>query len=313
MAWRLEPGETLGDAFRRVAAEEIAKIRLGLGNEGADRAKAIHEARQGFKRLRALLRLGQPALGIAFNDENRLWRDAGRQLAGSRDVTVLTESFDKVVAGCKAGLPPADIDCLRSQLVSNGLGPNGSEEDEHVQAVLALLSDAEKRLASLSWPGDEEALAKGLKQSQKRLRKNWMEARKTGEPSALHDWRKRVKDQSAQLRLFRRVAPSAIRSRHGDEKETAELLGEEHDFWMLAERLSGDAVPVKAAATCELLLREIDRRRRTLRQQALKLGAGFSSQKPKAFAREMTAAWAKAAARVRARDRSEKAATSRAS
>ena len=53
MAWRFEPGEDLKKAFRRVAEEEIASVRAGLAGE-ADRASAIHEARQGFKRLRAL-------------------------------------------------------------------------------------------------------------------------------------------------------------------------------------------------------------------------------------------------------------------
>ena len=94
MTWRFEPGEPLSDAFRRVAGEEVARIRSGLADD-IDHAKAVHQARQGFKRLRALTRLGKPALGSAFDEENRRWRDAGRLLAGSRDNTVLLQSFDR--------------------------------------------------------------------------------------------------------------------------------------------------------------------------------------------------------------------------
>ena len=66
MAWRFEPGEGLRKAFRRVSAEEIAKVRAGLSGPEADRDKAIHEARQAFKRLRALVRLAKPPLGSDF-------------------------------------------------------------------------------------------------------------------------------------------------------------------------------------------------------------------------------------------------------
>ena len=55
MAWRFEPGEGVRSAFRRVSAEEIAKVRSGLTGPEDNRDKAIHEARQGFKRLRALV------------------------------------------------------------------------------------------------------------------------------------------------------------------------------------------------------------------------------------------------------------------
>ncbi|MGH6922377.1 MAG: CHAD domain-containing protein [Propylenella sp.] len=313
MAWRFEPAERLADAFRRVASEEIGKVRAGLSDPERDRATAIHEARQGFKRLRALLRLAKPSLGDAFREENRLWREAGLQLAGSRDHTVLMESFEKIVDGCKAGLPSDGVRRLRSYLAARRRGSAGSDGEDRVEAVLALLDDAERRLATLDWPDDEKALAKGLKRSQARLRKTWIKARKTDAEKVLHNWRKRVKDQSAQLRLFRRLVPSALRSRHSDEKKTAELLGEEHDLWMLAERLTAGPVPAQAASACKALLGEIGDRRKALRTEALKLGKAFSSQSARSFAREVTAAWEKAASRAAAKERREAAAISRAS
>jgi hypothetical protein len=295
-----------------VAGEEIAKVRAGLADDSRDRAKAIHEARQGFKRLRALLRLAQASLGPTFDDENRLWRDAGRQLAGSRDQTVLLESFDKIVADCGGGLPREDVVRLRSHLAADGGEPGRSDVEASVRGVLIMLEAAEGRIAALEWPAGVKALAKGLKRSQARLRTSWKAARKTEEPMAFHDWRKRVKDQSAQLRLLRRIVPPSFRSRHGDEKKTAELLGEEHDFWLLAERLSNEGFPAHALATRDVLLGAVSERRETLRDAAFKLGKAFSSQQAKTFARELTAAWENAGARRRGKS-AEKRAISQAS
>lgn len=298
MAWRFEPGVALGEAFRHVATEEVAKVHAALTGGAKDRARAIHEARQSFKRLRALLRLARPSLGADFADENRLWRDAGRRLAGPRNHTVLLESFDGIAADCAGGLAHEEVVRLRAHLAANGGEPDEQAVEIGVRDVLGMLDAAETRLAGLAWPDDAKALGKGLKRSQAQLRKEWKAARQSADPMALHDWRKRVKDQAAQLRLFRRIVPAPLRSRHGEEKKTAELLGEEHDLWMLEERLSGGGFPAEAHSARDAMLREIGERRAALREEAFDLGKGFSSQKPKAFAREMTAAWEKASARA---------------
>jgi hypothetical protein len=291
MAWRLEPGEDLAPAFRRVAEEELAKIRARL-TEGASRARGVHEARQGFKRLRALLRLAG-----SFPEDQKLYRDAGRRLAGSRNQTVLLESFDKMVAG--SGLPREDLNILRAHLTANGGEVGGEDTEAGVRDVLIQLEDASARMAALPWPGDADALAKALKRSQARLKKAWKTARKSDDPHALHEWRKRVKDQAAQLRLLRRVASPSLRARHADEKKVAEMLGEEHDYWMLTERLEAAGFPDHTLATRDLILAATALRRDRLRKDAFKCGKSFSSQKPKAFARELTAAWVKASKRAR--------------
>jgi CHAD domain-containing protein len=311
MGWRFDPGEALRDAFLRVAAEEIAKVRSLLSDPSIDRAKAVHEARQGFKRLRALLRLAQPSLGFRFDDENRFWRDAGRQLAGARDRTVLLESFDKIAEGCGPKAQKRQLARLRRHLAADG----GRREAQSVEAcicgVVALLEDVERRIESLDWPADVKELAKGLRRGQSRLRKDWKAARKEPQPEALHDWRKRVKDQAAQMRLFRQVAPEPLRARHGDEKKVAELLGEEHDFWMLAERLQGDGLPPETLPAREAMLDEASARRRALRKEAFRLGDAFSVQKGKSFARDLTDAWKNASPRSNGRKNGK--ATSRAS
>ncbi len=302
MAWRFEPGENLSVAFRRVAEEEVGKIRAALAGD-TPRATGIHEARQSFKRLRALLRLA----GSSSHDQ-RLFRDAGRRLSGSRDQTVILESFDKIVAG--SDLPRDEVDALRAHLAGNGHAGGGADTEAGIRAVLGLLDEASQRMAALPWPEDAEALAKALKRSQARLGKAWKKARKSGKPPTLHEWRKRVKDQAAQLRLLRRVASPSLRARHADEKKAAELIGEEHDFWMLAERLSAAGFPDRFVATRDRLIATIAARRAALCKEAFKLGKRFSAQKPKAFARELTKAWERADRASRKAAAAEKRATS---
>jgi CHAD domain-containing protein len=297
MTWRFEPGERLQNEFHRVAAEEIARVRTGLGDPGADKNAAIHSARQGFKRLRALTRLGKTQLDADFEAENRRWRDAGRLLSGSRDTTVLLETFDKLVADGGAKLSPGDTARLRSRLAATG-APNGvAEQNDHMQEALQLLDDAEQRVASLHWPSSTRALVRGLHKGQARLRRKWRKAHETGAADALHSWRKCVKDQAAQLRLFRRVVHNGLRDRRNEEKQAAEILGEEHDLWLLGDRLAGITLPQGAARTRDMLRDEIEKQRDKLRREAFKKGETFSSEKPKSFARAIGEAWGKASKR----------------
>jgi hypothetical protein len=106
-----------------------------------------------------------------------------------------------------------------------------------------------------------------------------------------------VKDQAAQLRLFRRVVPAGFRARITDEKETAELLGDEHDLWLLSEKLSGGTLPSDVANIRDKLLAMIEKQREKLQKDAFKKGEDFSSQKAGAFASAIGAAWEKAAKR----------------
>lgn len=297
MAWRFEAGENLSDAFRRVAEEEIARVRSGFDAGEANRSRAIHAARQGFKRLRALARLSRPTLGARFAAENRRWRDAGRLLSGSRDRTVLEECFDKLVADGGIDLPAATIEALKERVLSGTAAPTPAETEASVVQVLEVLDAAAEDMA-LAWPRSCSDLRRGLCKSQAQLRKAWKAACRDGSPEALHNWRKRVKDQSAQLRLFRNIVPEALQELRNAAKETAEQLGEEHDLWLLSERLSDVTVPKRAAKARAKLLGVIKERRADLRHQAFERGEGFSSQSAKAFARAVGDAWDEASERA---------------
>lgn len=296
MAWRFEPGERLQNAFRRVATEEIARVRSGLSAADADRNAAIHSARQGFKRLRALTRLAKPQLGADFDTENRRWRDAGRLLSGSRDTTVLLETFDKLISDCGGKVPADGVGRIRTRLAKTR-SANGAAENDQVSDALRVLDDAEQAVSKLRWPNSARALTRGIHQSQRRLHRKWKKAHESEEADALHSWRKCVKDQAAQLRLFRKNLPGSLRDRRNDEKQTAEVLGDEHDLWLLGERLGEMTLPLSLEETRDILREEIEKHREKLRSEAFEKGEAFSSDKPSAFAKAIADAWSKASTR----------------
>ena len=291
MAWRFEPGEKLPDAFRRVATEEVARVEAGVKAKNANGAKATHEARQSFKRLRALLRLARPALGADFEEESRRWREAGRRLAALRDGTILRETFDRVVADSGNGLPANETSILRAKVTLGREATDSKEAQRILRSVLGDLRGAKRRLATLNWPESLDDLSRGLRASQSRLRKSWRRARRDRTPEALHHWRKRVKDQSAQLRLLRIVAPQEAKARREVQKQVAEFLGDEHDLCLLAERLSCAAIPPKVEPVRTRLLEVVKKRRKALHRRAFKAAEVGHSEKPGAFAAVLSAAW----------------------
>jgi CHAD domain-containing protein len=298
MAWRFEAGEPLADAFRRVAAEEIASIAVALQASDEDPPAAVHATRRGLKRLRALLRLARPTLGPAYDRENRRWRDAGRSLAALRDGTVLQAAFDRLVESFDGKLPAEHVASMRGRLRDDS-GTDAADAGPRRKRILRALANAGQRLAMLPWPVTSDGLHRGLMMSQKKLRESWKAVKDDPQPEVLHRWRKRVKDQATQLRLLRDLLPDEIRERRVAEKTTAELLGDDHDLWLLAERLSGASIPIGAEPSRDLLLVALEKRRRALRHKAIKVGEAASADKPQAFAKAVMASWRATAPRPR--------------
>jgi CHAD domain-containing protein len=289
MSWRFEPGENLNDAFHRVAGEEIAAACAALQSVDANRDKAIHEARQSFKRLRALLRLAKPGLEDGFDREFRCFRDCGRALSSSREAAVMAETFDRIIADQDRGLDWQEAALLRSALPE--VGAAGPDISMDVARVLHALDAARPRLAALAWPETTRDLVRAFRKSQQRLRKSWKKARRDSSSEALHTWRKRIKDQAAQLRLLRQVLPQPLRERRDAQKAIAAELGEDHDLWVLSEHLANDRAPPGTGFTRDRICEIISEKRSALRANALEEGKKFSAKKPRSFARKIGAAW----------------------
>lgn len=240
-----------------------------------------------------MLRLARKPLGSAFAGEDRRWRKAGRLLAAARDDAVVLQSFDNAVAGWRVR-GDARVKRLRAHILSEGDGRLADTSDI-VEEAAALLDEAAVRNASLRWPKERAAMINALAKGQSRLRRDWKRACKVEDAEALHRWRKRVKEQIAQLRLIRGMLPKRMAAGIERQKQVAEILGCEHDLFLLAERLKDGPPPADLSGLRDRLLADVTARRSELRRKALSEGKPFAAQSPKDFARIVEDAWAKAA------------------
>jgi CHAD domain-containing protein len=295
MAWRFEAGEELPQAFRRVAKEESARIEAGLAKGNADPEAAIHEARQGFKRLRALLRLGRDALGRDFDVEDRRWRDAARLLAHSRQEAALRKILDHALAKCD-GIAPTDATRLRAAIDAECRKPLPLPARDR-RILQAALRAGRRRIDELAWPETPADLGDGVKASAARLRKRWRKARVHPDAEALHALRKRIKDHASHLRLMRSIAPGIVLSRRDACKAVAELLGDERDLGLLAERLAGAGIPAVVQESRDALLRYIKKRRKKLLRRAMAKTKAIQSEAPRTLSASLSGVWTDAALR----------------
>src|SRR5436853_2277017 len=76
MPFHVKPDESASRAVRRIAREQLRKIRDGVGQQSEGRDEAVHDARKRFKKLRALLKLVRgEVIEKTYRKENACFRD----------------------------------------------------------------------------------------------------------------------------------------------------------------------------------------------------------------------------------------------
>ncbi len=298
MAFRLDLTESLGDEARRAVAEQLDEAIAGL-EEGA--GDAVHSARKGVKKARAVLRLVRPALpGNLYRGEQRALRDAGRLLSGTRDAEVLRNTAKALAEHFAGRLPAAGFEGLHAALAElepGGLAAAGDVVDDPVGTAIEELGEVLARVPS--WPLDGCGLGDiraGAARTYSDGEAAWRAARGSDDVELLHDWRKRVKDLWYQHRLLRDAWPLVLTAFSDAADALGELLGDEHDLAVLAERLHGLDLP--PATDVEVLAELIGERRAQLRAGAFALGERLYAERPAAYERRLTA-YLRAARRAR--------------
>ncbi len=290
--------EPLHDGLQRVALGQIDLVlELADGREaraGGVDEKAVHETRKALKRLRALIRLLEKRLGPeAFEREDAALRGTAARLAEARDAEVLLATLDRLVKRNERKLSGRrGVLRLRRRLLAE---QRRTRVDELTRARLLVelrVMRARVVLWRLPERGGIELIEPGLKRCYGEGRKRYRRvARGKGEQvRAMHEWRKRVKDLRYAAELLGR-RPLARRA-----DELGELLGEDHDLALLAERVR--VRPKRSAGeharlprkTRKLLLKLIARRRRELHRRALRDGKALYRRAPKRFLAQLRAA-----------------------
>jgi CHAD domain-containing protein len=254
-----------------------------MSSNGNDRAHLVHEARKTIKRMRAMARLLRRETGEQeFAHVDATLRQAGKRLAGARDAEVRIATLGDLRARHPDELGGEAIEQLLARLEQDRAGTQGPDPE------LAVLADiAEMRRDLLRWnllEHDSAALSVGLRAIYRDGRHRYKRVRRSRarDPERMHDWRKRVKSLYYALDMLggKRAPATAKLTRRTD--RLGEVLGEEHDLWMLKSFVEDDRLLDRR--TLELLLTLVERRRKRLRKRALKLGARLYARKPSRFA-----------------------------
>ena len=286
-AYRLHRGEDAADGVRRIARGQLdlagEGLDAGTGRRG-DLDAGVHEARKAFKRVRALVRVGRDALGDeAYRRENRIFRDAGRRLAGARDAAVLVQTLDDLTARYRDELGEETFAGLRAALASEADAASIALADDRaaVDEVQGTLEAARRRIGGWPLPDDGGLvmLEPGFERIYRRGRRALKAARRDPSTENLHELRKRAKDLWHAAQVLRPAAPKAMKPLARRAHELSDLTGDDHDLAVLRAAARERQA---ALAPGELALLEglIARRRRRLRRKALARGRHLYARGP---------------------------------
>lgn len=247
----------------------LVSARRSLDDDG------IHEVRQALKQARAALRLLRDAVTDAdYRRENRALRDAARPLAPARDLAVMLQLVDGLMATRKLRRYRSLLAALRVRLRES--------HAEHVAVVRAarikrslraLLEQSLRRTARWRLPHDPRRVYRaGVLRIYARGRRDLHAALARDSAAALHEWRKQAKYLGAALALLAHDRTKA-KAAH----EIARRLGDDHDLALLGAELG-------RIAEGRLLKARLEKKRRKLQQRAVKLARRLYKPSPERFA-----------------------------
>jgi len=291
MGFRLKDAESVPDGIRRITIAQIDLALDQLQPKTRNKQRAIHEARVCFKRIRALLRLIYGEIGPAiYKLENRVYRDAGRQLSAARDTVVVADTLEELVDQANRYLDEPGIKVLRKRLrrLRADQGGNGAQ----MPPLTEELRLARQRVEE--WPLDNDrfgTLGFGLKRVYKRGRRYYGITRVEGTVENFHEWRKQVKYLWYQMSVLNPVWPKTLGTLANELGKLADYLSEDHDLAVLRERAIHQSQMLIDTSEIDKLVVLINHRRLQLQNRATALGSRIFAEKPKTFVGRIEAYW----------------------
>jgi CHAD domain-containing protein len=294
MAYHFKRNESIPEAARRIAQEELESACAVLSGPGRDdRDEDIHEARKSVKKVRALLRLLQPELGDVYAKENRRLGSAGRKISAFRDAGAILEVFDQLKKNSGDEWRPRELDPIRRKLVERKKRAEADTDiDESLRSVGDSLCKAGKRVKR--WPLQTDgfpAIESGLENVFRSGRKAFAWLQKHPRPENYHEWRKRVKDHWYHVRLLESLWTDVMQAYEKSLKDLETWLGDDHNLVLLREIIIAEPGALGTDDSIDLFLRLLDKHQKELRENALAMGKRVYEVKPAQFTRRMKQLW----------------------
>lgn len=242
MPYRLQKDEPLASGLKRIAEEEMdGAIRDLESNE-------IYAVRKHLKKLRALLNLLGPQLGPLAHEENRRLRDLARRFSQLRDLDVSLEVLESFAAQYKRKTtlnPQRNALSVKQSSQRATLAFEAAESLHLLQATRKRIEDW--RLHSLTYNFIHAQLEKTNRHSRRTLQ----QARQTRTVEDFHEFRKSVKRELNQRRLFN-PPEDYLRNL----KQLSQFLGDHHNLAVLLDNLENPSGRFRRMALRNLKLLE---------------------------------------------------------
>jgi len=233
MAYRIKRKERVEKGLRRIVREQLRHAVKTAGDKNQPQEERVHEVRTRLKRSRAALELIRERGGDtgkrARKDDRRL-RDNGRRLARPRDLVVQAHTFRILAARLAHELPVGLLERMRDvgEQLRRKLKPRAVERD--LKKTARALRGLERRMGPWRVDHGRRAVAKGIVRAYKQARSAMDVVRDDPTAERFHDWRKKVKVMSNELKLVSRAVPELADTVAPKLDRLGEILGQIHDL-----------------------------------------------------------------------------------
>jgi CHAD domain-containing protein len=283
MPYRLKPARPVDKELSAIVDRQFEKALDAVGRTSPC-TNATHDARTAIKKIRAILRLLQVALGRKYRESNKRLRSIAHQLSASRDAVAAVETLAAlhrqyprvvnrpIVTAVRKGLLP------RTRTLAAPVQPEVMRRQ--LAAVARYLPRRIQQVAGRSEVRD------GTVQGYARARRALHRVQAAPEAGRFHAWRRRVKDHWYQVRLMEARQP-AVQWRIKRLKRLEVLLGDDHNLVLLRDRLMATPGGLGNARTTAIVLGCIVKYHAALRDQAVTIGERLFAPTPRSFAKSL--------------------------
>jgi hypothetical protein len=250
MTFHLLRDEPIPEGLRRIAHEQIGMALDEIDDVALPLPKKVHFLRKRCKKMRGLLRLAQPLMGVAFETEDRRFRDVGKLLAAHRDTQVRAKTVESLVGSA----------------TETGTGGEALSRETLDESRQLLGTSFE---AVPAWPlplyGFVD-IGPGFARTYRKCVDAWTDVCREPKDEYFHRLRKWTKYHWYHIRILERMNKPALRKRRRRLHKLQLVLGNAHDFYLLQTALEETAMPDIP------MLDEANTRKQELYRDALEYG-----------------------------------------
>lgn len=292
MPYRFKTDEPLDKGFRRIMAEQVARVAKTHA-DGRDPALAVHETRKCIKRMRALVRLFRFILGEdTFKSLNAQLRDIAALLSEARDTQVMLDTVTRLQEESPAKAAGA-FESVKAALIERmSMSKEAGAKTGDTAEVTARLQKFGKGIARLKIADATiDGVVRGLEVSYRNGRKAFGTAFRSESDENFHEWRKLVQQQWRQMNLVSAAWPDYYGARVSVARELAQMLGDDHDLAMLVEFVGSNEPPAVQPTEAGKLIALITERQAALRVSSRFLGTRLYAEGASGLARRTVTYW----------------------